>query len=707
MGRRRFTENEILALTKNRLEDKNLTERLQQIREAKSILQDENKKEKRNLIEICKEYRKNTGKSPWSRTEPLRARDGKIDLKDMKKYSKPWAYCPSETTFNVLFQECSYSGRQKTLYLKSQLNLNPSRPNSLKTPTSLRKVIITPRNAQSSVGRFCHLDSLQKESFKNTERQSHDCSYSKKSARPKSSFENSDGHFYDAKYLTRPKSLSSLDKEMIFKSSTRVWDGITENKCSHTNTNDNRNNKNNNNEESTDDNKEEHIKLNVLKSKSECKSQLVGSFVPDNQQCSVLNIDDIDQTQEKQKYGENQTENSAESKDLIADEKVDNTTKVVHSETNSSIETRREQNKLNAETNELSAVPTNPDLEGKIIVKTNIEQNARPKSKLNKKMSSGKKRVSITTNDMNSGGHCTTVKDGFREMSMDDKSVNVKFQEKLGQKNLDNTYLESSYEQVLPNSKEPNSDNIIHSNSQKQTEMLQRSDVNHLDNSLESAIKNQTLGDDKYNSFGDAVLNVSKTNNREKEISRPEQKNQHASNRPTTCPSTLSTMIHNNDKLRQETCSVPNVAETINTVQNVPETSNATAFDEHYIGQDFLSFHEDYEHDERDYIVFRGKKIHDYVKPQDRYKHDPFKMKRREKLFKKLSKDTTLVNDDRNSNLKFNLTFSKASRKRILNQLVKKNSSSVNQVKINAWDETLPNRIQDFFVSIHPFCNNS
>lgn len=109
--------------------------------------------------------------------------------------------------------------------------------------------------------------------------------------------------------------------------------------------------------------------------------------------------------------------------------------------------------------------------------------------------------------------------------------------------------------------------------------------------------------------------------------------------------------------------------------------------------------------DHRNFMWFKGKKLHDYVKPQDRYKHDPFKMKKREKLMKKLATETPVfAEDQREQILNVEMTFSKATRSRLLKQLVEENSTKRQTSSRNGYEQSLNSKIDQFMKSIEDFC---
>ena len=76
------------------------------------------------------------------------------------------------------------------------------------------------------------------------------------------------------------------------------------------------------------------------------------------------------------------------------------------------------------------------------------------------------------------------------------------------------------------------------------------------------------------------------------------------------------------------------------------------------------------------YILHKGQRIHNYVPPQQRYKKDPYKMQRRERLIAKIGKDHPDWADKQKVSKASasDCKFSKASRDRLHEKLVRQNS---------------------------------
>lgn len=105
MGRR-YTDNELLALTRNRRESKALRCRIEKLDEERALYQDICGKEKSKMADLRKVNRRSSGHSPFLDNDPT-TRSQPVDQSLMRKFSKPWAFCPAETTHNVVFREVS------------------------------------------------------------------------------------------------------------------------------------------------------------------------------------------------------------------------------------------------------------------------------------------------------------------------------------------------------------------------------------------------------------------------------------------------------------------------------------------------------------------------------------------------------------------------------------------------------------------------
>lgn len=109
-----------------------------------------------------------------------------------------------------------------------------------------------------------------------------------------------------------------------------------------------------------------------------------------------------------------------------------------------------------------------------------------------------------------------------------------------------------------------------------------------------------------------------------------------------------------------------------------------------------------------DYILFKGRPIHNYVKPQLRYKHDPFSAKSRERLIRKLTTDIPILpKAEKCRSVKYQRVYSKGARKRMLKELIEENNLQNNGLSYNADNGKLENKIQEFYHSISEFCGQN
>lgn len=108
MGRR-FTESEVLAMTRNRREDKALKERLHRLSEERGLYHDNLKKEKTKISQFCLESQRTSGNSPCPDCQVACEKSDHVTPREMQRHNKPWSVTPSESTFNVLFQQNNFA----------------------------------------------------------------------------------------------------------------------------------------------------------------------------------------------------------------------------------------------------------------------------------------------------------------------------------------------------------------------------------------------------------------------------------------------------------------------------------------------------------------------------------------------------------------------------------------------------------------------
>lgn len=111
---------------------------------------------------------------------------------------------------------------------------------------------------------------------------------------------------------------------------------------------------------------------------------------------------------------------------------------------------------------------------------------------------------------------------------------------------------------------------------------------------------------------------------------------------------------------------------------------------------------------DKNYIRYKGKVIHNYVKPQLRYKYDPFVAKSREKLLRKLTSDIPVYfEEEKSSSVKIHRMYSKGARKRMLKQLIEDNNSQNKGAGFNLENGKIEDKMKDFFYSISEFCREN
>ncbi|OWF53165.1 uncharacterized protein LOC110446758 [Mizuhopecten yessoensis] len=118
---RKYTDNELLALTRNRREAKALRTRMEKLDEERAQFHDVCGKEKTQMKSIRKEHRRSSGSSPFLWDDP-QVRSQSVDPSLLRRYSKPWSICPSETTHNIVFKEVSL--------IRPFSSINAARPKS-------------------------------------------------------------------------------------------------------------------------------------------------------------------------------------------------------------------------------------------------------------------------------------------------------------------------------------------------------------------------------------------------------------------------------------------------------------------------------------------------------------------------------------------------------------------------------------------------
>ena len=100
-------------------------------------------------------------------------------------------------------------------------------------------------------------------------------------------------------------------------------------------------------------------------------------------------------------------------------------------------------------------------------------------------------------------------------------------------------------------------------------------------------------------------------------------------------------------------------------------------------------------------IFYKGKRIRNYIKPQERYRLDPVIARRRQMKMDRLAKESvTYLSRVNHENTRVDIAFPRAARARILNQLVKENNSKRNKTPCNLDSVLLKLRVEEFMKSI-------
>ncbi|KAL8583258.1 hypothetical protein ACOMHN_043093 [Nucella lapillus] len=105
-----------------------------------------------------------------------------------------------------------------------------------------------------------------------------------------------------------------------------------------------------------------------------------------------------------------------------------------------------------------------------------------------------------------------------------------------------------------------------------------------------------------------------------------------------------------------------------------------------------------------DFTVFKGVKIHNYVRPQERYRGDTVVHLRREKSMPNLSTKTPALPRHQNG-IKPAVVFSKTSRRKVLQELVHRHHQPIRAADSEALPPQLRSRIDEFLKTIEPYCS--
>ena len=103
-------------------------------------------------------------------------------------------------------------------------------------------------------------------------------------------------------------------------------------------------------------------------------------------------------------------------------------------------------------------------------------------------------------------------------------------------------------------------------------------------------------------------------------------------------------------------------------------------------------------------VVYRGKRIRNYIKPEERYKLDPLVMKRRQNKMDKLAKESvSFLKRVNHENIRVEIAFPRSARKRILTKLVNENNSGRSKTVIDSNEPVIRRKIEYFMSSMSEY----
>jgi hypothetical protein len=105
-----------------------------------------------------------------------------------------------------------------------------------------------------------------------------------------------------------------------------------------------------------------------------------------------------------------------------------------------------------------------------------------------------------------------------------------------------------------------------------------------------------------------------------------------------------------------------------------------------------------------DEVTYRGRKLKNYIKPEERYKLDPLVMKRRQSKMDKLAKESvSFLKRVNHENIKVEIAFPRSARKRIMTKLVKENNSGKCKTVTDNSGPIIQRKIEEFMHSISDY----
>lgn len=594
MGRR-FTESEVLAMTRNRREDKVLREKLFKISEERGIYHDNLKKERKKISQLCIESRRTSGNSPCPDCQFLCEKSDHVTIRQMQRHNKPWSVTPSESTFNVLFQKNNFASSESQKLRKRVNSVGKSRDTrNQNTPSNGALSDVTLLN--NHAGNPANLTQIQELPVSsNNEKDPHIIQIQEQL--PVSSNNGNDPHITQIQEL--PVSSNNVYQCVKTKGSQSLdYDQYA-------------------NTLKQDANRQRSPNLMAKKSETlERRASISSSSKAENQQKLTTKVS-----------------GNSSKRSKIVSAKSEKELKIVT--TNSENKPEKCQGGEGADTN-LG------------IQRCVLNENVCANEKSDKRLAGMQENI---------------ADEAYNHFPEQETTVNKHLagnDERNARENEEHVRLPVVEESPHENSEET-----------REQEYVMVYTIQAENKRLDSEENGEQEGTGKRSSY---VRSQTSVDDRQIQIVDVALEND------GTAAITLSHV----EKQRPHTVA----------------------------GGELISYSEDLDLksltdvDHRDYLWFRGKKLHNYVKPQDRYKHDPFKMKKREKLMKKLATETPVfAEDQREQILNVDLTFSKATRARLLKQLVEENSSKRQGSSTNGYEQTLNSKIEHFMKSIEDFCD--
>ncbi|XP_060586103.1 uncharacterized protein LOC132741858 [Ruditapes philippinarum] len=103
-------------------------------------------------------------------------------------------------------------------------------------------------------------------------------------------------------------------------------------------------------------------------------------------------------------------------------------------------------------------------------------------------------------------------------------------------------------------------------------------------------------------------------------------------------------------------------------------------------------------------VLYRGRRLRNYIKPEERYKLDPLVMKRRQNKMDKLAKESvSFLKRVNHENIRVEIAFPRSARKRILTKLVHENNSGQNKTVTDNNEPIIQKKIEYFMNSMSEY----